>query len=157
MQAQKRSAVGKRVASGRRATDPPAPPPARAERRWWKGWPVEGFSVSQWPLFARRCKARGNDLVPLRRSCRAATRFTFASRRHCGSPSPEGGTANAFLGTCTPTPCTLPYAPALSLPSIAPFLLTFRWTSIEISMDRGSSFFLNVLITIDKWNFHTIE
>lgn len=38
-----------------------------AVRRWWKGWPVEGFSVSQWPLLARQCKARGNDLVPLRR------------------------------------------------------------------------------------------
>lgn len=30
------------------------------------------------------------------RACRHATRFTFSSRRRCGSPSPEGGTITLF-------------------------------------------------------------
>lgn len=97
-----------------------------------------------------------SPLAPLIRSCRAATRFTFASRRHCGSPSPEGGTANTFLGTCTPTPCTLPRAHRVGLVSSIdrPFfflLLTKRITRIRIRC-RWSFFlfffFLNVSITI---------
>lgn len=97
-----------------------------------------------------------SPLAPLIRSCRAATRFTFASRRHCGSPSPEGGTANTFLGTCTPTPCTLPHARRVGLVSSIdrPFfflLLTKRITRIRIRC-RWSFFlfffFLNVSITI---------
>lgn len=111
-----------------------------------------------------------SPLAPLIRSCRAATRFTFASRRHCGSPSPEGGTANTFLGTCTPTPCTLPHththarvASALSLRLIAPFfflLLTKRITRIRIRC-RWSFFlfffFLNVSITIHFYRFFFLE
>lgn len=70
-----------------------------------------------------------SPLAPLIRSCRAATRFTFASRRHCGSPSPEGGTANTFLGTCTPTPCTLPHARRVGLVSSIdrPFFFFSYW------------------------------
>lgn len=97
-----------------------------------------------------------SPLAPLIRSCRAATRFTFASRRHCGSPSPEGGTANTFLGTCTPTPCTLPHththarvASALSLRLIAPFfflLLTKRITRIRIRCRRSFFFFFSFFL-----------
>lgn len=99
-----------------------------------------------------------SPLAPLIRSCRAATRFTFASRRHCGSPSPEGGTANTFLGTCTPTPCTLPHTHMRRVGLVSsidrPFfflLLTKRITRIRIRC-RWSFFlfffFLNVSITI---------
>lgn len=98
-----------------------------------------------------------SPLAPLIRSCRAATRFTFASRRHCGSPSPEGGTANTFLGTCTPTPCTLPRAHRVGLVSSIDrsfffLLLTKRITRIRIRCRRSFFFFflffLNVSITI---------
>lgn len=106
-----------------------------------------------------------SPLAPLIRSCRAATRFTFASRRHCGSPSPEGGTANTFLGTCTPTPCTLPHARRVGLVSSIdrPFfflLLTKRITRIRIRC-RWSFFlfffFLNVSITIHFYRFFFLE
>lgn len=92
-----------------------------------------------------------SPLAPLIRSCRAATRFTFASRRHCGSPSPEGGTANTFLGTCTPTPCTLPHARRVGLVSSIdrPFfflLLTKRITRIRIRCRRSFFFFFSFFL-----------
>lgn len=112
-----------------------------------------------------------SPLAPLIRSCRAATRFTFASRRHCGSPSPEGGTANTFLGTCTPTPCTLPHththarvASALSLRLIAPFFFSYwRNESRVFGFDVAEVsfffflFFLNVSITIHFYRFFFLE
>lgn len=100
-----------------------------------------------------------SPLAPLIRSCRAATRFTFASRRHCGSPSPEGGTANTFLGTCTPTPYTLPHT------SRRPCL--FDWSPLFLlSMDESrvfhvaSLFFSSIEIfpsTLDLWNPQSIS
>lgn len=88
-----------------------------------------------------------SPLAPLIRSCRAATRFTFASRRHCGSPSPEGGTANTFLGTCTPTPCTLPRAHRVGLVSSIdrPFFFFSYWRNesrvFEFDVAEVSFFF----------------
>lgn len=99
-----------------------------------------------------------SPLAPLIRSCRAATRFTFASRRHCGSPSPEGGTANTFLGTCTPTPCTLPHARRVGLVSSIdrPFFFSLIDETNHAYSDSMSLKFLSFFFFLERINHDSL-
>lgn len=148
MQAQKRSADGRKTRRVGSAYHESAcsTRSSGAVRRWWKGWPVEGFSVSQWPLFARQCKARGNDLVPLRRWYAPVAPQPASPSRHVDIavrlPQREARpTLFSELARQPPYNASTHVASALSLRLIAPFsLIDGRITGVPC---RLSFFFFN--------------
>lgn len=132
MQAQKRSvADGKRVGSAYR--DSASSTRSNRGARACKLTPVERVTIRRVQCLAMtpvRSAVQGKGewpsplarLLPLLvRSCRAATRFTFASRRHCGSSSPEGGTIPLFSELTRHHPLNFLLPSAL--------LLAFDWSS----------------------------
>lgn len=167
VQAQKRSADGRKTRRVGSAYHESAcsTRSSGAVRRWWKGWPVEGFSVSQWPLFARQCKARGNDLVPLRRWYAPVAPQPASPSRHVDIavrlPQREARpTLFSELARQPPYNASTHVASALSLRLIAPFsLIDGRITGVPC---RLSFFFSNVSIeifpsTLDLWNPRSIS